>query len=70
VALGEHRVFEVLAVVPLVGVVSTLRDVLAGEGSVVLFVVGVASTLLAAAAIVWRTSRHVDAERLVLRSAG
>ncbi|MEZ5133610.1 MAG: hypothetical protein R2699_00735 [Acidimicrobiales bacterium] len=70
VALGEHRVVEVLAVVPLVGVVSTLRDVLAGEGSVVLFVVGVASTLLAAAAIVWRTSRHVDAERLVLRSAG
>ena len=68
-ALGEHGSFGALGFIPLGGLVTTLRDLLTGDGSVVWFAVGLTSTLLTALLLVWRTSRRFDAERLVLRGA-
>ena len=68
-ALGSFPRPAGLAVVPVQGVVSALRDVLNGVGSPWWFAVSLASTTLFAVAVTRLAGRTFNADRLVLRIA-
>lgn len=69
IALGSLPRPSALAVVPVAGIVSALRDVLAGSGNPVWFSTAVVTTLVPAVFLVHRAGQSLDAERLVLRGS-
>jgi hypothetical protein len=69
VGLGDLPRPPALAVVPVAGVVSELRELLSGGARPVALLVALASTVLAAAAISALSGRALDGERLVLRAS-
>lgn len=68
VALGDSPRPEVLAVIPIAGIASALRDIIDGTGSTLWFAVGVFTTLVAAAVTAGLAGRQLDTERMVLRN--
>ncbi|MCC5951829.1 MAG: ABC transporter permease [Acidimicrobiia bacterium] len=68
VALGPFDLPSVAAVVPVVGLVSSLRHLLDGQGSIGWVAVAIGVTLLAAFFMVRVAGRSLDAERMVTRS--
>lgn len=68
VAMSEVMRPTWFALIPVVGSVSTLRDLLNGTGSVAAVVVAAAFTLLGAFLLVVPAGRALDAERMVMRN--
>jgi hypothetical protein len=68
VALSEVARPAWISIIPVVGSVSTLRDLLNGTGSVVAVLVAGAFTLLGAFLLVLPAGRALDAERMVMRN--
>ena len=68
-ALGEMPRPRPIAVMPIQGLVSTLRDILAGNGNAVWFAVSVVTTALFALAVVRLSGRVYRTDRIVLRIA-
>ncbi len=69
-ALGDFPRPSSLAVVPLVGTVSTLRDILNASGNPVWFAVSLVSSGLLAWGVTRRAGRRFDTDRVVLRIDG
>jgi len=68
VALAEIARPAWFALIPVVGSVSTLRDLLNGTGSIAAVLVGAVSTLAGAALLLVPAGRSLDAERMVMRN--
>lgn len=69
IGLGDLPRPAALAVVPVAGVVSELRELLSGGARPVALLVALASTVVAALAISALSGRSLDGERLVLRAS-
>lgn len=68
VALAEVARPAWFALVPVVGSISTLRDLLNGTGSSIAVLVAAVTTLLGAALLLVPAGRSLDAERMVMRN--
>jgi hypothetical protein len=69
VGLGVQQLPEIVALVPLAGVVSETRATLSGDGRPLALVAAWVVTLLLAGVLVLRGGRALEAERLVRRGA-
>lgn len=68
VALAEIARPAWFALIPVVGTISTLRDLLNGGGSVLAVLLAAAATLAGAALLLVPAGRSLDAERMVMRN--